>query len=180
MVPLARSTFWSAAIVQRQRDKGSPASSNRWEWTCARTRHGCGLSSVVWRTHGSVWRNRTYEDLARRVGTVYHCAAAVNWALGYRRLRASNVVGTLEIIRFACVHAPKQVFFCSTIAVCFASPGPENVDESTDMLPYIEGMPLGYAQSKCVAESLLREAARRGVPVSIVQTGADLRRHPDW
>ena len=110
-----------------------------------------------------------YEDLARRVGTVYHCAAAVNWALGYRRLRASNVVGTLEIIRFACVHAPKQVFFCSTIAVCFASPGPENVDESTDMLPYVEGMPLGYAQSKCVAESLLREAARRGVPVSIVR-----------
>jgi hypothetical protein len=35
------------------------------------------------------------------------------------------------------------------------------------MLQYIDGMHLGYAQTKCVAETLVRQAAERGLPVSI-------------
>jgi thioester reductase-like protein len=110
-----------------------------------------------------------YAALSARIGSIYHCAAEVNWARSYRRLRGSNVLGTLELIRFASHGALKRLCFSSTIAVCFATPGPDRVDEATDMLPHVAHMPLPYAQSKCVAESLLRQAASRGVPVSVVR-----------
>ncbi len=113
--------------------------------------------------------DEAYQGLARQVGGIYHCAADVSWSRGYRRLRASNVLGTLELIRLACSGPLKRVNFVSTISVCFATPGPATIHEGTDMLPYVEQMPLPYAQSKCVAESLLRRAAERGVPVSIVR-----------
>ncbi len=112
---------------------------------------------------------RTYAELAAGLGSIYHCAATVNWALGYQRLRESNVLGTLEVIRLACAGELKRIHFASSIAVCFATEGPDEVDEYTDMRPYLEHLPLAYAQSKCVAESLLREAAGRGVPVSLVR-----------
>ena len=110
-----------------------------------------------------------YRDLADRVGRVFHCAAEVNWARSYRQLRASNVTGTLEVIRFACTGPRKRVLYTSTIAVCFTTNGLGEVDESTDMLPQVEHMPLPYAQTKCISESLLRAAAARGLPVSVVR-----------
>ncbi|MDH4047443.1 MAG: thioester reductase domain-containing protein [Gammaproteobacteria bacterium] len=110
-----------------------------------------------------------YRRLADQVATIYHCAAEVNWARGYRQLRPSNVSGTLEVIRFACTGHRKRVLYASTIAVCFATEAPDLVDESTDMLDYVERMPLAYAQTKCVSESLLRAASSRGLPVSVIR-----------
>lgn len=110
-----------------------------------------------------------YRALAERVGRIFHCAAEVNWARGYRQLRASNVCGTLEVIRFACTGARKRVLYTSTIAVCFTTDTVPEIDERTDMLPHVEHMPLPYAQTKCVSESLLRAAAGRGLPVSVVR-----------
>ncbi len=110
-----------------------------------------------------------YRGLAERVGRVFHCAAEVNWARGYRQLRASNVTGTLEVIRFACTGPRKRVLYTSTIAVCFTTNALAAIDENTDMLPHVEHMPLPYAQTKCISESLLRAAAGRGLPVSVVR-----------
>jgi thioester reductase-like protein len=112
---------------------------------------------------------QVYAALAQRTDAVYHCAAEVNWARTYRQLRRTNVAGTLELIRFACLGRSKHLSFVSTIAVCYARNGPERIDEHTAMLPYVERMPLGYAQSKCVAESLLGAAAERGLPVTILR-----------
>jgi len=112
---------------------------------------------------------QSYAALACRVDIVYHCAAEVNWARSYRQLRRTNVFGTLELIRFACLGRSKHLSFVSTIAVCYARNGPERIDEHTDMLPHVEHMPLGYAQSKCVAESLLAAAAERGLPVTVLR-----------
>jgi len=112
-----------------------------------------------------------YERLAGEIGDIYHCAAEVNWARGYRQLHRTNVLPVQELIRLACRGPLKRIYFVSTIGVCFASGGPARVDEDTDMMPYVEQMPLGYAQSKCVAETLLRQAAARGVPVSVVRPG---------
>lgn len=112
-----------------------------------------------------------YAALSQQVDTVYHCAAEVNWVKGYRRLRQINVIGTLEVLRFCCAMRAKPLTFASSIAVCFATGAPAGLDETADMLPWIEGMPLGYAMSKCVAESLLRHAAAAGLPVTIVRAG---------
>ena len=110
-----------------------------------------------------------FEELANAVHAVYHCAAEVNWARSYRQLRAVNVQGALEVLRFACAIRAKPLRFVSTIAVCFAEGHSGPVDEDADMLPNVAAMPLGYAQSKCVAESLLRQASQRGLPVTILR-----------
>lgn len=110
-----------------------------------------------------------WAALAREVGEVVHCAAEVNWARGYAQLRHSHVCGTLEVLRFACSGAAKPVAFTSTIAVCFTASCEGAVDEQTDLLPQVADLPLGYAQGKCVAESLLRQAAARGLPVRILR-----------
>lgn len=112
-----------------------------------------------------------YGKLSRRVEAVHHCAAEVSWVRSYKQLRRINVGGTLELLRFACHLRPKAFLFVSTLAVCFARGGPVAVDERTDMSPWLDRMPLGYAQSKCVSESLLRAAAGRGLPVTIVRAG---------
>ncbi len=112
---------------------------------------------------------RRFASLAASIDTVYHCAAEVNWVRSYRQLRAVNVFGTLEVIRLACAARAKPMTFVSTIAVCFARGDGRSIDENTDMLAQAEAMPLGYAQSKCVAESLLRQASRRGLPVTILR-----------
>ena len=112
-----------------------------------------------------------YDLVAREAGAIYHCAAEVNWARSYRQLRRANVLPVIEVIRLACQGPAKRVYFVSTIGVCFSSSAPERIDETTDMMPFATGMPLGYAQSKCVAETLLRAAASRGLPVSIIRPG---------
>ena len=110
-----------------------------------------------------------YADLAERLDAIHHCAALVDWVRSYGQLYRMNVGGVLAMIRLACRGRPKRLLFVSSIAVCYARGGPERIDEDTDMLPFIGGMPLGYARSKCVAEALLKQAAARGVPVTVLR-----------
>ena len=108
-----------------------------------------------------------YATLSLEVETVCHAAADVNWVLPYRALRASNVTGTTELLRFACAGRPKPFTFVSSLSVCYANDGPRLVDEGTDMLADVDALPLGYAQTKCVAEALVRQAGARGLPTRI-------------
>ena len=111
-----------------------------------------------------------YQQLAGAVDVVYHAAADVNWVRSYDALRSTNVLGTVEVLRFACTGAPKPVHFLSSVAVCHSTTGPRTVDERTNPLEAIDGLRLGYAQSKCVAEALVREAGARGLPVTILRS----------
>lgn len=115
--------------------------------------------------------NGRFEELAAGIGEIIHCAAEVNWQRSYTQLRNTNVNGCQEIIRLACLGPLKRIQFVSTLGVCFTGNGSGCVDESTETLAHIGTMPLGYAQSKCVAENLFRQAAQRSVPVSIVRPG---------
>ncbi|WP_006746623.1 thioester reductase domain-containing protein [Thioalkalivibrio paradoxus] len=110
-----------------------------------------------------------FAALSTRIDLIHHCAARVDWVRGYGQLHAVNVGGAATLVRLACTGHRKRLVFVSSIAVCYARGGPDRVDETTDMLPYLEGMPLGYARSKCVAEALLRQAAARGVPVTVLR-----------
>ncbi|HET9196504.1 MAG TPA: thioester reductase domain-containing protein [Vicinamibacterales bacterium] len=108
-----------------------------------------------------------YDELAAMTDAVYHAAADVNWVAAYDSLRSSNVSATTSLLRFACTSRIKRFHFVSSLSVCMAYDGPSVVTEQTDMLPYVDRLPLGYAQSKCVAESLVRTAASRGLPAQI-------------
>jgi thioester reductase-like protein len=110
-----------------------------------------------------------FAALADEVDAIYHAAADVNWVSNYDALRAANVLGTAELLRLAFTGAPKPFHFVSSVSVCHSTAGPRVVDETLDALRTIDGLWLGYAQSKCVAEALVREAGARGLPVTIVR-----------
>lgn len=111
------------------------------------------------------------DTLAATIGQIIHCAAEVTWIKPYRHLRSSHITGTLNVIRLACRGSIKPLHFVSTLAICYVPDGPAVIDEATDMSAYLDHIPLGYAQAKCVAEMLLRQAAGRGLPVSILRCG---------
>ena len=105
--------------------------------------------------------------LGSAVDAIYHAAADVNWVAPYGALRAANVVATRELLRLACHGRPKAFHFISSLSVCHAVGGPRFVTEDDDLFDSIERLPLGYAQSKCVAEVLVRQAQARGLRTSI-------------
>ena len=105
--------------------------------------------------------------IASAVDAIYHAAADVNWVSPYAALRLTNVIATRELIRLACKGRPKAFHFISSLSVCYAVGGGRFVTEDGDTLANIDRLPLGYAQSKCVAEALVRQARARGLRASI-------------
>lgn len=93
--------------------------------------------------------------VARRADLAIHCGAEVNWSRSYAALRAVNVLSVLEIARLCSEIRPKPLVFVSTLAVCYAHGAPKIVDEDADMSRYLAGIPLAYAQGKCVAEHIV-------------------------
>eukprot|EP01124_Arcella_intermedia_P025852 TRINITY_DN4717_c0_g1_i2.p1 TRINITY_DN4717_c0_g1~~TRINITY_DN4717_c0_g1_i2.p1 ORF type:complete len:540 (-),score=126.26 TRINITY_DN4717_c0_g1_i2:1-1620(-) len=107
-----------------------------------------------------------YQELCERVDTIVHFAANVNLKLDYGPLRTVNVLGTLEIIRFATTCKLKFLHFASTTDVL------QNLEEET--MVYRSDIPLqasGYTQTKMVAENLIIQAQARGVPSTIYRIG---------
>ncbi|HEV2736768.1 MAG TPA: thioester reductase domain-containing protein, partial [Longimicrobiaceae bacterium] len=114
-----------------------------------------------------------FAALADAVHAIYHNGAQVNHTFPYAALRAANVGGTREVLRLACTGPVKPVHFLSSIAV-YAPPAPgEPVPEVLrESDPVDEWRRLtGYAQSKWVAEQVVRLAAGRGVPAAIYRPG---------
>ena len=107
-----------------------------------------------------------YDQLASEVDAIVHCGAAVNWVFGYSALRAANVLGTLELLRLAC-HRGIPFHFISSLSVCYSTEGARVADENFDALSSLRGVYLGYAQTKIVAEALVRQAGDRGLAVRI-------------
>ncbi|MFE3543415.1 amino acid adenylation domain-containing protein [Nocardia sp. NPDC059177] len=106
-------------------------------------------------------------ELAATLDLVVHNGAHVNFLYPYTQLRAANVDGTREVTRIA---APRRVpvHFISTVAVLagFGAAGVRTVAEDRP-LAHADGLTLGYAESKWVAERVLRRAAEQGLPVAV-------------
>ncbi|KAL2439043.1 Glycine betaine reductase ATRR [Exophiala dermatitidis] len=111
-----------------------------------------------------------FDELASRVQVIVHAAATVNLVYPYAALRGANVGGTREILRLAC-RGGATVQYVSTNGVL--PPSQEGWPEDT-MLD-VEEVPKklldGYGQTKWVAEQLVLEAGRRGLPVKIHRAG---------
>ncbi|MFI9721782.1 amino acid adenylation domain-containing protein [Streptomyces sp. NPDC052396] len=105
--------------------------------------------------------------LAGSLDLIVHNAARVNFLYPYEELRAPNVEGTRRVIQLA---APRRipVHFISTIAVVagFGTAGVDKVEEDTP-LAHADGLTMGYAESKWVAEEVLRRAGEQGLPVAV-------------
>lgn len=108
-----------------------------------------------------------YRALSSAIATVVHCAADVSWSRTYEKLRGVNVVPVAHLLRFACEGQAKHFALISSMAVCYSTDATLHTTERSDPARYLARMPLGYAQSKAVAEKLVRQAAARGLTASI-------------
>jgi len=112
-----------------------------------------------------------FSNLADLVDLIYHNGAEVNVVYSYTRLKASNVSGTLEVLRLAALGKTKPVHFVSTLAVFFSETylGKTVLENTSVMID--SSLKGGYKQSKWVAEALIRQAQERGLPVVIYRAG---------
>jgi len=110
-----------------------------------------------------------FDALAKEVDLLIHAAAVVNLVYPYAALKAANVGGTREVLRLACRHGAKPVHHVSTNGIF--PPGMGLCEEETDLDELAEAREDGYGQSKWVAEKLVREAAGRGLPISVYRPG---------
>ena len=110
-----------------------------------------------------------FEKLSTEIDTIYHNGAWVHHTSPYSLLKATNVLGTQEVLRLACKNKVKPVHFISTISV-FA--GTNQIIHENEPLDVNRTPAGGYAQSKWVAEKLMAIARQRNLPVSIYRVGA--------
>ena len=113
-----------------------------------------------------------FAELAERVQVIYHNGAQVDFLRPYSALKATNVLGTQEVLRLASERCIKPVHHVSsTYVFSRAEYAPETVLNEQDPPKHTTHYTLGYTQSKWVGEQLMLEAGRRGLPVSIYRIG---------
>ncbi|KAL4947844.1 hypothetical protein BDW69DRAFT_189814 [Aspergillus filifer] len=119
---------------------------------------------------------KRYDYYAQWASVVFHLGAKVNYLATYSAHRQDNVLGTLNILKFAMHIRTKQTHYTSTIAAY----GPTGFVRGMKFLPEDEQpanhMPAlhydtGYAQSQLVAESIVWSAIDNGVPMTIYRPG---------
>ncbi|EXJ57541.1 hypothetical protein A1O7_07889 [Cladophialophora yegresii CBS 114405] len=111
-----------------------------------------------------------FEALARRVDVIFHAAANVNLVYPYAALRDANVGGTREMLRLA-ARAGATVQYISTNGVLPPSQYGWREEAMLEVDAVPEKLADGYGQTKWVAEKLVQEAGRRGIPVKIHRLG---------
>jgi thioester reductase-like protein len=109
-----------------------------------------------------------FDTLSHKVDSIYHIGAWVNWIYPYETLEPANVFGTQEVIRLATKRRLKPVHFVSSVAVFDTDQfyGVDRVYED-DTIHNSDAFLTGYAESKWVAEQLVRMAAESGLPITI-------------
>lgn len=103
----------------------------------------------------------SWSFLSDNIASIYHNGAIVNYLLNYGKMRASNVLGTKEVIKLASHGRRKSLnhisttftFGWATKSVLFES----DTNENLDLLDF------GYSQSKWVSEKLVQQAMLKGL-----------------
>ena len=64
--------------------------------------------------------DESFEKLANEIDVIYHNGAMVNFVYPYHAHKASNVLGTQEILRLASKKRLKPVHFVSTLSILYS------------------------------------------------------------
>jgi amino acid adenylation domain-containing protein/thioester reductase-like protein len=113
-----------------------------------------------------------FVALAEQIDTIYHNGALVNFIYPYPQLKAANVLGTQEVLRLASRTRVKPVHFVSSLYVFAEADSPDGQALGEHAVPAYGGLlPMGYTQSKWVAEQLVLLARSRGIPTAIYRPG---------
>lgn len=127
-----------------------------------------GVAGEIGRPYFGITRS-AYEELAEHVEMIIHNGALSSYAMPYRQLKPVNVLGTLEVLRLACLRRIKPVHYISSLSVFSGQRGNPYYREVVLTEP--NGLVGGYRQSKWVAERLVALARQRGIPTNIYRPG---------
>lgn len=111
-----------------------------------------------------------FAQVASRIEVIIHAAATVNLVYPYAALRNANVGGTREILRLASISGA-TLHHISTNGVLVPSLEGWSEGAMVELEDVPEKLLDGYGQTKWVAEKLVCEASRRGMPVKIYRPG---------
>ncbi|GFZ97041.1 non-ribosomal peptide synthetase [Nesterenkonia alkaliphila] len=119
-----------------------------------------------------------FEYLTDRTSMVIHSGGTVNFIYPYMEMKVANVDGTYELLRLAAAHGV-PFHHVSTMAVVTGHglTGTRAISEDTP-LDHLDQLGVGYVESKWVAEHLVQDAARSGLPVAIYRA-ADISGHTE-
>ncbi|KAJ1958293.1 large subunit of alpha-aminoadipate reductase, partial [Linderina pennispora] len=119
-----------------------------------------------------------WDLCCEQTDAIVHNGALVHWVYPYEKLRAPNVLSTLEVMKLAVAHHTKPTVFVSSTSaldtdhyVRLGEASSAGVRESDDLEGSRTGLTTGYGQSKWVSEKLLMQARLQGLPVTIVRPG---------
>jgi thioester reductase-like protein len=116
-----------------------------------------------------------FIQLARTIDVIYHVGSKLSYVAPYEYLEPANVGGTQETLRLATLSKAKPYHFVSSLGILIGyqvPPGSIPVGGmENDPLDAGKCPPVGYFQSKYVAERLVRIARMRGIPVTIHRIG---------
>jgi L-aminoadipate-semialdehyde dehydrogenase len=116
-------------------------------------------------------------DLCQKVDVIIHNGALVHWVYPYQKLRAPNVIGTQTCLKLAVEHHTKPMHFVSSTSVLDTEHYSKklvlqtSVYENDDLEGSRFGLKSGYGQTKWVAEKLVMNAMKNGVPCTIIRPG---------
>ena len=126
--------------------------------------------------------DQSFQELGRRVQSIYHIGGHVSLLKTYSDLKRLNVGSTLDVIELAKLGSHRtEIHYLSTWSVPHLQSWKSSQRESptiditeTSPAKYQPGggEELGYFKSRWVAEMLLNEAANRGFPVTIYRSSA--------
>jgi thioester reductase-like protein len=120
-------------------------------------------------------RTEEFDELAQWSSVIFHFASYSNYTLPYSSHREANVLGLVNVLRFANTGRPKPLHYVSSISA-YGVVGhlagqviPEDQRPVFD-LDIVKGH-LGYTQSKVVAEHIAWNAISNGLPLTIYRPG---------
>jgi amino acid adenylation domain-containing protein/thioester reductase-like protein len=132
----------------------------------------CGQLECHWLGLGK----KRFEQIADWASVVFHLGAKVNYTQPYSLHRSANIIGTVNVARFATTGRLKGMHYCSSIS-CFGPTGfitgAKIVYEDAPLLPHLDALAFdhGYAQSQWAADELLRRLTSRGFPITVYRPG---------
>lgn len=109
---------------------------------------------------------KSFETLSEKIDLIYHVGAFVHHIFDYEKLRSTNVLSTLELLRLATNKKIKPFHYVSSIVAALEKDQKGLIKEEFPTLGYCGDID-GYSQSKWVCEKLLLQAQEQGVPVNV-------------
>lgn len=120
-----------------------------------------------------------FQNLGRSLQTIYHFGSQVSLLKSYVDLKAANVSATKDVIRLAALRKDTSVHYLSSWSVLHLQLWATSNREDTSSIVKDErslnfftptGSEYAYFKTRWAAETLLSEAAKRGIPSTIYRS----------